>query len=87
MKILVIEDSRSFRIAIERLLTRAGHSVTAVADGCEGLQAARTSPPCAHSLGSDASRTRRHGCAEGIEARRINRANSRYRVDSAVPDE
>jgi len=45
MKILVIEDSRSFRIAIERLLTRAGHSVTAVADGCEGLQAARTSPP------------------------------------------
>lgn len=45
MKILLIEDSRFLRIAIERVLTRAGHSVTGVADGREGLQAARTSPP------------------------------------------
>ncbi len=45
MKILVIEDSRFLRIAIERVLTRAGHSVTGAADGRDGLQAARTSPP------------------------------------------
>ena len=45
MKILLIEDSRFLRIAIERILSRAGHLVTGVADGREGLQAARTSPP------------------------------------------
>jgi CheY-like chemotaxis protein len=45
MKILVIEDSRFLRIAIERVLAKAGHSVTAVTDGREGLQVARTSPP------------------------------------------
>jgi DNA-binding response OmpR family regulator len=44
MKILLIEDSRFLRIAIDRVLTRAGHSVTGVADDREGLQAARTSP-------------------------------------------
>jgi CheY-like chemotaxis protein len=45
MNILLIEDSHFSRIAIERALTRAGHSVTGVADGREGLHAARTSPP------------------------------------------
>lgn len=45
MKILLIEDSRFLRVAIERVLARAGHSVTGVADGRAGLQAARTSPP------------------------------------------
>lgn len=45
MNILVIEDSRFLRIAIERVLTKAGHSVTGAADGREGLQAARTNPP------------------------------------------
>ena len=45
MKILLIEDGRFLRIAIERLLTKEGYSVTGVADGREGLQAARTSPP------------------------------------------
>jgi diguanylate cyclase len=45
MKILLIEDSRFLRIAIERALAKAGHSVTGVADGREGLHAARTSPP------------------------------------------
>jgi CheY-like chemotaxis protein len=45
MNILLIEDSRFLQIAIERALTRAGHSVTCVADGREGLHAARTSPP------------------------------------------
>ena len=45
MNILLIEDSRFSRIAIERALTKAGHSVTGVADGREGLHAARTSPP------------------------------------------
>ena len=45
MNILVIEDSRFLRVAIERVLAKAGHSVTGVADGREGLQAARTSLP------------------------------------------
>jgi CheY-like chemotaxis protein len=45
MNILVIEDSRFLRIAIERVLSKAGHSVTGVADGREGLQVARTSAP------------------------------------------
>jgi CheY-like chemotaxis protein len=45
MKILLIEDSRFLRMTIERILAKAGHSVTGVADGREGLQAARTSPP------------------------------------------
>jgi CheY-like chemotaxis protein len=45
MKILLIEDSRFLRIAIERVLTRAGHSVTGVADGREGLHAAHTGSP------------------------------------------
>ena len=45
MKILLIEDSRFLRIAIERILTKAGHSVIGVEDGREGLQAARTNLP------------------------------------------
>jgi CheY-like chemotaxis protein len=45
MRILVIEDSRFLRIAIERTLTKAGHSVIGVEDGHEGLQAARTNLP------------------------------------------
>jgi len=45
MNILVIEDSRFLRNAIERVLTKAGHSVTGVADGREGLLAARTNAP------------------------------------------
>jgi len=45
MKILLIEDSHFLRIAIERVLVKAGHSVMGVADGREGLHAARTSPP------------------------------------------
>jgi len=45
MKILLIEDSRLIRVVIERVLAKAGHSVTGVADGREGLRAARTSSP------------------------------------------
>lgn len=45
MKILLIEDSRLLRTMIERILTRAGHSVTGVADGNQGLQVARTGSP------------------------------------------
>jgi len=45
MSILVIEDSRFLRTAIERILAKAGYSVTGVADGREGLLAARTGSP------------------------------------------
>jgi len=45
MNIFVIEDSLFMRIAIERILTKAGHTVTGFADGREGLQAARINPP------------------------------------------
>jgi len=45
MKILVIEDSRFLRIAIERVLTKAGYSVSSVADGREGVHAAKAGMP------------------------------------------
>ena len=36
MRILVIEDSRFLRLAIERILVKAGYEVVAVGDGQEG---------------------------------------------------
>jgi CheY-like chemotaxis protein len=45
MKILLIEDSRFLRVAIETLLVKAGHEGIAVADGREALPAARSSLP------------------------------------------
>jgi CheY-like chemotaxis protein len=45
VNILVIEDSRFLRTAIERALTKTGHQVTGVADGEEGLQLASTGLP------------------------------------------
>jgi CheY-like chemotaxis protein len=45
MKILLVEDSRFLRIAIEKALARAGHEVTGIADGREALLAARSSLP------------------------------------------
>jgi CheY-like chemotaxis protein len=45
MKILVIEDSRFLRVAIEKVLRKAGYDVFGVADGREGLSAARADPP------------------------------------------
>jgi CheY-like chemotaxis protein len=45
MTILVIEDSRFLRIAIERILIRAGCRVVATGDGREGLEKATTVRP------------------------------------------
>jgi CheY-like chemotaxis protein len=45
MKILLIEDSRFLRSAMEKILSKAGHSVTGVADGREGLVAASADLP------------------------------------------
>lgn len=45
MKILVIEDSRFLRSAIERALAKAGHEVITIADGREALSAARHNLP------------------------------------------
>jgi CheY-like chemotaxis protein len=45
MKILVIEDSRLLRSAIERTLSRAGYEVVAVGDGQEGLWRAQDVRP------------------------------------------
>jgi CheY-like chemotaxis protein len=45
MNILLIEDSRFLRAAIERSLVRAGHEVTSIADGREALVAVRRSHP------------------------------------------
>jgi CheY-like chemotaxis protein len=45
MNILLIEDSRFLRTAIERALSKTGHRVTGVADGEEGLRLAGTSLP------------------------------------------
>lgn len=45
MRILVIEDSRLLRVAIERILLRAGHFVTTVGDGLEGFRCAQELRP------------------------------------------
>ena len=45
MKILLIEDSRFVRLAIEKVLSKGGHEVTGVADGQEGLRVALATPP------------------------------------------
>ena len=45
MTILVIEDSRLWRLAIERMLTKAGHRVIAIGDGQEGLRRAHEDHP------------------------------------------
>jgi len=45
MTILIIEDSRFLRAAIERSLTRAGHRVVGVGDGQEGLRQAQGIQP------------------------------------------
>jgi CheY-like chemotaxis protein len=45
MRILVIEDSRLLRLAIERSLVRAGYEVTSIGDGREGLNLAQRLHP------------------------------------------
>jgi len=45
MKILVVDDSRLQRIAIERALSKKRHEVISVADGREGLLLARAELP------------------------------------------
>jgi CheY-like chemotaxis protein len=41
MTILVIEDSRFLRLALERILVKAGYEVIVVGDGKEGLRCAQ----------------------------------------------
>jgi CheY-like chemotaxis protein len=45
MTILVIEDSRFLRLALERILVKAGYHVIAVGDGREGLLRAQNNRP------------------------------------------
>jgi CheY-like chemotaxis protein len=45
VNILVIEDSRFLRALIVKTLTRAGHALSAVADGAQGVLMARASRP------------------------------------------
>jgi CheY-like chemotaxis protein len=45
MTILVIEDSRFLRTAMERILVRAGYQVIAAGDGQEGLRLAQKTSP------------------------------------------
>lgn len=45
MTILLIEDSRLLRLAISRMLIKAGYAVIAVGDGEEGLRKAQESRP------------------------------------------
>ena len=45
MKVLVIEDSRLLRLAIGRMLVKAGYDVTTVGDGQRGLVLAREVRP------------------------------------------
>jgi len=41
MTVLVIEDSRFLRLALDRILVKAGYDVIAVGDGKEGLRCAQ----------------------------------------------
>lgn len=45
MRVLVVEDSRMLRIAMERSLSKAGYEVTAVGDGQEALTVAQQLHP------------------------------------------
>ncbi|HYA25149.1 MAG TPA: response regulator [Terriglobales bacterium] len=45
MKVLVIDDSKFQRLAIQRALVRAGYDVATAGDGEEGLHAASASHP------------------------------------------
>ena len=45
MKILIVDDSRFLRIANERALVKAGHTVTTAAEGEEGLWLAQERKP------------------------------------------
>ena len=45
MTVLVIEDSRFLRFALERTLVKAGHKVIAVGNGHEGLHLAQETRP------------------------------------------
>jgi len=45
MKILIVDDSRFFRVANERALVKAGHHVISAGDGDEGLRLAREHTP------------------------------------------
>ena len=44
-KILMVEDSKFLRLAVERALARAGYEVSTASDGEEGLQMARVKMP------------------------------------------
>jgi twitching motility two-component system response regulator PilH len=45
LKILVVEDSKFLRVAVERALTRANYAVICAADGEEALRVAREKLP------------------------------------------
>lgn len=45
MRILLAEDSGFMRVAIERLLTKAGHQVATVVDGQQAIQIAKGNIP------------------------------------------
>jgi CheY-like chemotaxis protein len=45
MKILIVEDSRMLRLAMERSLVKARYEVTSVGDGQQGLQLAQRMHP------------------------------------------
>lgn len=42
--VLVIEDEKSARLMLERVLTRAGHTVTSAENGAQGLSALEREP-------------------------------------------
>jgi DNA-binding response OmpR family regulator len=45
MRVLLIEDSRFIRVAVEQAMVKAGHNVTTSRDGDAGLQMARIDQP------------------------------------------
>lgn len=45
MKILLVDDSKLQRLAVQRILAKAGHDVSLASDGEEGLRVARETLP------------------------------------------
>jgi DNA-binding response OmpR family regulator len=78
VKILVVEDSKFLRVAVERALTKASYVVICASDGEEALRVAREALPDAILFGHAVAQTERTRSPEGLEERSCNGRDSRY---------
>src|SRR5213076_3181539 len=72
MNILIVDDSRFLRLANERALVRAGHSLISASDGEEGLRLARERMPDLIVLDMYAAEVVRSGSTTCLARRSAN---------------